>query len=398
MSLSFIPLTFPSSLDSTKFNDFGREVVGVNPGERELTEEEFKTVEKALYQHDLLLFRNVNLTPDRQYALVKAFDPQSEHYGHGNKQLDKTKGSIIHAYVSSLPNTPQVQIIGHGVIKNHEGIAEKTLKHGRHPEFHRTQISDEDEAKGFTRFFRWHMDAALYDLNVPKVTALYGIKVPKGPLQTVRYDDGSGDELSVSLGTTAFVSGKVMFEILPADLKSFAVRARAKYAPHPFQWLRNAKARSTGIGLETEGLETSLQDLPAWEEQKIKVYPFLWKNPSTGNLHLQVHPLVIMEIQIEPLPEGCRNEGALYPLGGTISDLKEIRELLYKMQRPGIAPSLVYAHPWEEKDLVLFNNRGLMHSVVGVFKEGQVRLFHQCNLAASDEPFGPSEEDIRKWS
>jgi len=32
-----------------------------------------------------------------------------------------------------------------------------------------------------------------------------------------------------------------------------------------------------------------------------------------------------------------------------------------------------------------------MHSVVGVFKEGQIRLFHQCNLAASDEPWGRVE-------
>jgi len=52
----------------------------------------------------------------------------------------------------------------------------------------------------------------------------------------------------------------------------------------------------------------------------------------------------------------------------------------------------------EEKDLVLFNNRGLMHSVVGVFKEGQIRLFHQCNLAASDEPLGPSGTDVEKWA
>ena len=47
------------------------------------------------------------------------------------------------------------------------------------------------------------MDAALYDLAPPKVTALYGLKVPKGPNQTVRYDDGTGDELAVTLGTTA---------------------------------------------------------------------------------------------------------------------------------------------------------------------------------------------------
>jgi xanthine dioxygenase len=51
-----------------------------------------------------------------------------------------------------------------------------------------------------------------------------------------------------------------------------------------------------------------------------------------------------------------------------------------------------------EKDLVLFHNRGVLHTVVGAFKEDQVRAFHQCNLAASDDPVGPSDEDIKKWA
>lgn len=38
---------------------------------------------------------------------------------------------------------------------------------------------------------------------------------------------------------------------------------------------------------------------------------------------------------------------------------------------------LVYPHDWEENDLVLFHNRGLLHSVVGAFKPDQVRMFHQ---------------------
>ncbi|KAF8195049.1 alpha-ketoglutarate dependent xanthine dioxygenase [Pholiota molesta] len=398
MTLSFVPLSLPASIDANRFKDFGREVRGFEPGG--LTDPKtFAEIEKALYHHDLLLFRNIDLTPQQQYALVKAFDPSSESYGHGNKALDETKTNIIHGYVSSLPNTPQVQIIGHGVVRDHEGIQEISLKHGRHPEFHKTRVSEEDEAKGFTRFFRWHMDAALYDLPPPKVTALYGLKVPKGPLQTIRYDDdGTGDELEVTLGTTAFVSGKTMFDILPKELKSFVVRAKARYAPHPFQWMRKAKAKSTGLGLETEGAEVPLEELPQWEESKIKTYPFLWKNPMTGELHLQVHPCAIQEIHIEPMPEGCETEDALYPKGGKMTNLKEIRDLIYKIQRPGIAPNLVYPHPWEEKDLVLFNNRGLTHSVVGVFKEGQIRLFHQCNLVGSDEPVGPAEEDVKQWA
>ena len=51
-----------------------------------------------------------------------------------------------------------------------------------------------------------------------------------------------------------------------------------------------------------------------------------------------------------------------------------------------------------EKDLVLFHNRGVLHTVVGAFKPDQVRAFHQCNLAALDDPTGPTPEDVRRWA
>lgn len=206
---------------------------------------------------------------------MQAFDSSAEQYGHGNDH-EKAEKTILHSYLNTIPRVPQVQVIGHGTVLNHEGIPELHLKHGHHRTFHKTQIPAEDEEKvGATRFFRWHMDAALYKLEPPKVTALYGLQVPAGPQQVVRYDDGSEDELPVPLGTTSFVSGKVMFDILPQDWKSFAVRARARYAPHPFEWIRHAKAKSTGIGMVSDGLEVPFHELSEWEESHRKTYPFV---------------------------------------------------------------------------------------------------------------------------
>lgn len=130
---------------------------------------------------------------------------------------------------------PQVQLIGNGTVYGHEGIAEAELKHLSHRAFHKTLVTQEDEDKGITRFYRWHMDAALYDLSPPKVTNIYALEIPAGPSQVCRYDDGTGDELEVPLGATAFVSGRTMFEILPNELKSLAVRSKAKYAPYVFR-------------------------------------------------------------------------------------------------------------------------------------------------------------------
>lgn len=72
---------------------------------------------------------------------------------------------------------------------------------------------------------------------------------------------------------------------------------------------------------------------------------------------------------------------------------------MYRMQRPAISPQFVYAHDWEEKDLILFQNRQVLHSVLGAFEEGAVRVFHQCNLAASENEKieGPNDADKLKY-
>jgi hypothetical protein len=258
------------------------------------------------FQYDALLFRNVNLSPEQQYALTKvqsisslnantssyarhipqAFDPTSESYGHGNNKTEKTNKTILHPYLKTIPRVPQVQLIGNGTVYNHEGIVTAVLKHASHTTFHKNPVSSADEAAGITRFCRWHMDAALYDLFPPKVTTLYGIQVPRGPKQICRYDDGTGDTLPVPLGTTAFVSGKTMFDILPRELQSVAVRARVRYAPHPFEWMKPAGAHSTGLTIESEGKEVPLNELPPWTEDKIKVLPVvrsLLSPPPTSN-------------------------------------------------------------------------------------------------------------------
>lgn len=88
----------------------------------------------------------------------------------------------------------------------------------------------------------------------------------------------------------------------------------------------------------------------------------------------------------------------LYPDGAHITDLKHVRDLLYSMQRPGIAPDLVYTHDWSPKDLVLFHNRGTLHSITGSFAPEQKRAFWQCNLASSDQPNGPTPEQVRLYA
>jgi len=48
MTITLVPLVLPPSADTSRFKDFGREVRGAHPGN--LTPDEFKEIERALYQ------------------------------------------------------------------------------------------------------------------------------------------------------------------------------------------------------------------------------------------------------------------------------------------------------------------------------------------------------------
>ncbi|KAI1843557.1 hypothetical protein JX266_010190 [Neoarthrinium moseri] len=353
--------------------NFGATITNVDI--EHLTDADFDVIREALFTHQVVIFKNQSaVSPKAQFELTRRFDPAGTSYGHG-KTID-AKRSILHPDLKTVPHQPQVQIIGNGFVSEYEGLKDFRLKHPHHKTFHATSIPAEDDLD-FTRFYRWHIDAALYGLAPPVATTLLAVKVPGGRRQTCRYDDGTGDELDVPLGTTAFVSGYTMYDILSDADKEFARTTKVEYAPHPYIWMSGAKARSDGLGLVTQGLEIPFDDLPPIEEEKIQILPICWRNPVTGKLAIQVHPAAIRRLHLEN--------------GTVIEDLAEVRQIIYRLQRPGIAPNMVYAHDWEEGDFVLFHNRGVLHSVVGAFAEDEVRLFRQCNIAASHLPEGPRD-------
>ena len=336
-------------------------------------EADFSAIRDALYHHNVIVFKNQqDLTPKAQYLLTQRFDPLTESYGHG-KTLD-AKRSILHPDLKTIPHQPQVQVIGNGFVPSYEGLENITLVHPHHAKFHKTPVSEAEDLD-VTRFYRWHIDAALYGLHPPRVTSLMAVKVPKGRRQTLRYDDGSNDELNVPLGTTAFVSGYTMYDILSPEYQEFVRTSKIEYAAHPYIWMSGAKSFPDGLGLYSDGKELPTTELPPIEEEKIQILPMTWKNPVTGQLAVQMHPSAVRKIHLAS--------------GQIIDDLEEVREIVHRIQRPGISPERVYAHDWEEGDLVLFNNHGVLHSVVGAFSKEEVRLFRQCNMAASTPPLGP---------
>jgi alpha-ketoglutarate-dependent taurine dioxygenase len=351
--------------------DFGAEVDACNL--TALSDSDFTELQRAVLTHHVVVVRGQhNLTPKQQFELTRRFDPTVRTYGHGhNKEL--LQKSVLVQDLISIPDVPQVQLLGNGRVRDHEGLSDVVLQHPSQRTFHRTPLTAAEEAANLTRFYRWHIDAALYKLHPPKVTSLLALQVPEARTQRVLYDDGSGDELEVSLGATAFVSGYQAFASLTATQKEWALRTKARYAPHPYVWIKHARARATGLGLESEGKELAFTDLPTWTAEEVMTLPLVWLNPITKQPALQVHPCCV---------------AALISDDQELTDLTEVRRVLNELMRPAIAPARVYAHDWLAGDLVIFNNRGVWHSVVGSLQPSDVRVYHQCNLASSEPPLG----------
>lgn len=331
------------------------------------------------------------LSPKSQYLLTKRFDPTIPEpktegfggYGHGKEF--RHEQSVLKKDGTSVKDQPQVQILGQGNFAadepGNENGSDISLSHPSHTSFHKEPLTEEqikNEKK--TRFYRWHIDSALYELSPPMVTTLLGIKVPPAnQMQTIDYDDGSGDKLQLTQGATCFVSGAEAFERLSEEEKNFALNTVVEYAPHPYIFISPAKATKDGLTMVSEGKEMDLDKLPEWEESKIKRLPMVWTNPVTKKHHLQVHGCCIYKLHTK---DGSKTQTL---------ELEDARKKVYSFMRPAIASKNVLAHPWRQGDLVIFFNRGVWHSVTGELKgmhggSDEKRLMHQCNIASGVDP------------
>lgn len=73
-----------------------------------------------------------------------------------------------------------------------------------------------------------------------------------------------------------------------------------------------------------------------------------------------------------------------------MDDVEKVRQTVYNMQRKIYAAQQLYAHRWVEGDLVVFHNRGVMHSITGQLEQhdevDKKRLLWQCTMASLDPP------------
>lgn len=74
-----------------------------------------------------------------------------------------------------------------------------------------------------------------------------------------------------------------------------------------------------------------------------------------------------------------------------IDDVKEVRRVVYGLQRRIYAAENIYAHRWVQGDVVIFHNRGTLHSITGQLAQYQAdeekkRLLWQCTMTSTTPP------------
>ncbi|KAL3472726.1 alpha-ketoglutarate dependent xanthine dioxygenase [Aspergillus californicus] len=340
------------------------------------------TLRAALYEHNVLVIRDQQgIDPAVLPQIGKLFDDTACDIHSGGRDAVRDPKNILAANRSArIPDAPQVSVIGQGDFRNYRGIDELALRHLNHTEFHNTPLSDEDLAASYTRPYRWHMDAPLYETLPGRVTTLHCIETPSAQDQKIRFEDG--EELAIAAGATAFFSGARNFQLLDPNEQEFALNTTVQYAPRAYEWIRDCKASNDGLTIASVGLEKGERELQDWTWDRVHSFPMVWRNHGNGQPHLQILGCCVYSLTTRDPKTGSISK---------IEDLMKAREICHRLQRKVYRPENIYAHRWRRGDLVVFYNQGVLHSITGQLDGRDKRLFWQCSMASGTPPVGYGE-------
>lgn len=160
----------------------------------------------------------------------------------------------------------------------------------------------------------WHADSA-YKPITAAATMLWGTEIP-----------GEG-------GDTLFANAEAAYQDLSEDDKAFLRKLRLR---HQYRWSPNRDdpwARWKFVG------EAERKDTPE------VIHPLVKRHPETGKESLHIAPRVI---------------GSVIGIEGM--DTAESDRLIDSLMAHVTRPSYVYRHRWRSQDVIVWDNRSLLHS------------------------------------
>jgi taurine dioxygenase len=165
------------------------------------------------------------------------------------------------------------------------------------------------------------------DIEPPKATALYAVRLPK------------------SGGDTQFVNMYKAYEALPEEMK---MRIEGLQARHVYQ------------------SKYSARKLPSLAEARKKiasgsvVHPIVRTHPGTGRKAIYINPIRIEEIVGMPEQQALR--------------------LLDELLEHATQEKFQYRRKWQAGDVVIWDNRCLMHKANGDYPVSEVRYLYRVTL------------------
>jgi alpha-ketoglutarate-dependent taurine dioxygenase len=177
--------------------------------------------------------------------------------------------------------------------------------------------------------FDWHLDGATDDIPI---------------MATVL----SAHAVAASGGETEFASTYAAYDALPAGEQQELLQVRVVHSLEAAQRLVNP--------------DPSPEEVATWRKRPAKVHPLVWQHRS-GRRSLVLGATA------------SHVEGMAFDQG---------RALLLELLDRSTAPELVYRHEWKVGDLVIWDNRGVLHRACR-YDASSARDMHRTTIAG-DEP------------
>jgi xanthine dioxygenase len=97
-----------------------------------------------------------------------------------------------------------------------------------------------------------------------------------------------------------------------------------------------------------QGRELTPEEMPEFDESKVKMYRMVWHNPMTGKPAFIVHSIVAQKLLLKTSPDAEVR---------VVDNVDEVRAWLYKIHRRIMEPKNILMAPYEEGDIAVWNNR-----------------------------------------
>lgn len=301
--------------------NFIKRVKGINLKKCSETQ---KTDLKYLFKSSpVLVFEDQNLTPQDQFEICSWFDP-------------KHKDDVLHPfYTTRIEDQPQISIRGKGRA-NMFGV---NCEVGIGQEFKYNPL--------------WHMDVVGSDTLPPVISSMYMLECPENG------------------GSTMFANLEQGFINMSHEDKKSALNTNVIYSPiHSF----NPHFDYTGYGRMDKYWENFLSDD---DEQQKKVKDQFFKQP-----------LLMYPDESATFPVVMLSPNKVYQLicnGKTYSPKHSQEIIRYIMNKYIIVQNNVGHVNYKKNDLLIFNNRKVIHSSTPTEEYSDNRLFTLLFLATEEK-------------